>query len=266
MKNFTHLHTHTVCTTGNSNLEIEDLVRASSEFGMNAAAIVDSGNIDGFADFSSLCEIFGIQPIYGCGFYLAANTRFDPQGRSHLVLLVYSEKGMENLQKLNDVAFKEGLFEGKAHIDDELLEKYCEGLICMTGGNGGDIDKLILGGDYDSAKARALYYKSIFGSIFYLELQDHGLEKNKIAMNGLLRISGECGIQAIATQGAFYLTRECAAQCNELRIENGNKQLDGDQCYLKSSVEMCKLFEDYPDALENAGKVARQCCSQQITF
>jgi len=232
---------------------------------MSAAAIVDSGNIDGFEEFTRLCELYKVSPIYGCGFYLAKNNRFDPKGRSHLVLLVYSEKGMRNLQKLNDVAFKEGLFEDRAHIDDELLEKHCEGLICMTGGNGGDIDKLILGGGYDSAKVRALRYKSIFGSNLYLELQDHGLEKNKIAMNGLLRISDECGIPAIATQGAFYLTQECAAQCNELRITNGNKPLDGDQCYLKSSVEMCKLFGDYPDALDNVRKVASQCCFHQIT-
>lgn len=262
MNPFIHLHTHTVCTAGNSTIEIEDMVRLASEFGMKATAIVDSGNISGFDRFTRLCRQYDIDPIYGCGFYLAENTRFDPQGRSHLVLLVYSDEGMANLVELNRLAFAEGFHCSKAHIDDELLEKYRDGLICLTGGNGGDIDKFIISGDLVSAKRRALYYQSIFGDNFYLELQDHGLEKNRIAMEGLLQIGGECNIATIATQGAFYLTQEDAVKCNELRFTSGNKALAGDQCYFKDSEEMLELFTAYQEAINNTSSVAKQCCYQ----
>ncbi len=152
---FVHLHTHTIYTSGNSLLTIDDLVRSVKSNGGRATAIVDSGTIAGFAEFSEACEQYGVYPIFGCGFYLAIGSHKNPTGRSHLVLLAKNKIGFENLHKLDEIAQSDGFRSNKAHIDDDLLKKYSDGLICLTGGLGGDIDQLIVADDFDAAERRA---------------------------------------------------------------------------------------------------------------
>lgn len=235
------------------------MVKKAKEYGMAATALVDSGTIAGFKEFTKSCNKYDVKPIYGCGFYLAKGSRRAPEGRSHLVLLVYNEKGMINLTKLDEHAQKEGMYEGKAHIDDELLKIYHEGLICLTGGLGGDIDKHIIDWDLDSAIKRASFYKSIYGDNFYLELQDHGNEKNIRALEGLYTINQETAIQMLVSQGAFYLNDEDADKCNNLRKKYGNKTLCGHEYHFKSPEEMNTLFKGYPKALANTERIAEQC-------
>lgn len=256
---FTHLHTHTEYTRGNSTLSIDDLVRRAKEFGMEATAIVDSGTIAGFEAFAAACAEHGVRPIYGCGFYLAQGSRLAPEGRSHLVLLAYNEPGMQNLRKLDALAQSEGWHGGKAHIDDGLLAQYNGGLICLTGGLGGDIDKLLVAGAFDAALKRAEFYHGIFGDHFYLELQDHGSDKNRVAMAGLRKLSEQTGIPLMVSQGAFYLDPSDAEACNRLREENGNKPLKGDCYHFRSAEEMNALFKAYPAALANTARIAAQC-------
>ena len=262
MNKFIHLHTHTVFTRGNSTLEIDDLLKKCVNDGVATTAIVDSGNIDGFDLFTQKCEEYGIKPIYGCGFYVTDGSRFDDGGTvSHLVLLVKDSTGMKNLKTLSELSFKEGFAKNKARIDDELIQKFSEGLICFTGGLGGDVDKAIAAGDLEKAEHRIKFYHSVFGSDFYLELQNHGLEKNRVSIDTLVKFSEELNISTIATQGSFYLNLEDAEGCNILRRENGNRELSGNDCYFKNSDEMLALFADYPQALENVQKVVKQVTS-----
>ncbi len=259
MDKFIHLHTHTVFTRGNSTLEIEDLLQKCARDGVSATAIVDSGNIDGFEIFTEKCREYGIQPIYGCGFYVADSSRNDESATvSHLVLLVKNPIGIKNLKTLSEISFKEGVVKNKARIDDELIRKYADGLICFTGGLGGDVDKAIATGNLEKAEQRIRFYHEVFGDDFYLELQDHALEKNRQSIEALMDFSEKLNIPTIATQGSFYLNREDAEGCNALRRENGNRELPGTDCYFKTSDEMLALFADYPEALENVQKVAAQ--------
>jgi DNA polymerase-3 subunit alpha len=259
MNKFIHLHTHSNFTEGNSTLKLEDLVIKTKEYGMSSTALCDSGTIDGFSSFSKMCEKSDIKPIFGCGFYHAVGSRKDPKGRNHLVLIAYDQTGMENLKKMCEIAKKEGYHNGKAHIDDELLKKYNEGLICLTGGLGGEIDKAIIAGDIDKAIKRVLFFADLYPGNFYLELQNHGSEKNKIAMNGLIELSKKLQFPVVCSQGAFYLNKEDAQKCNELRTLNGKKELYGSEYYYKSADEMIELFKDHPQAISNTLKIAEQC-------
>lgn len=257
MLEFRHLHTHTTFTAGNSTLEVDELVRRAAELGMDATAIVDSGTIEGFDEFTRACAEHGVEPIYGCGFYLAKGPRRAPEGRTHLVLLVKNQTGMEKLEQLVERSFAEG-FHGKPHIDDELLRLHHDGLVCLTGGLGGDVDKLIVSGQLEHARKRARFYRSVFGEDFYLELQDHGRERNRIALTGLDRLSHELRIPTVVTQGAFYLDRADASRCNALRETHANKPLAGCEYYFKSATEMHALFAGNPAALETTGILAEQ--------
>lgn len=259
MNRFIHLHTHTVHTRGNSTLAVDALVRRTYEYGMSATAMVDSGTVAGFEEFTVACRKSGVRPIYGCGFYLAAGSHRAPIGRSHLVLLARNERGFQNLIRLDGRARVEGFHDGKAHIDDQLLASDSDGLVCLTGGLGGDIDKLLVVGKFEAAVQRAEFYRNIFGPDFYLELQNHGSAKNQLAMDGLRAISRQTGIPLLVSQGAFYLDPADAAACNVLRQKNGNKPLIGEGYYLRSADEMCELFKDDPVALENTLRVADRC-------
>lgn len=259
MNTFTHLHTHTIYTAGNSTLAIADLVKQAQAFGMDATAIVDSGTIAGFEPFREACHAHNIRPIYGCGFYLANGSRLAPRGRSHLVLLAYNQSGMAHLRQLDQIAQTEGLHGGKAHIDSVLLPQHSKGLICLTGGLGGPIDKLIVAGDLENATRHAKFFQRIYHDNFYLELQDHGSPKNRIAIKGLCEISKKTGIPMIVSQGAFYLNPDDAEGCNQVRKLNKNKPLNGNQYHFRSAAEMRALFQEYPEALANTERVARQC-------
>ena len=259
MKPFIHLHTHSNYTLGNSTLSIEQLVNAVKADGATATALVDSGTIAGYPEFTRACSDAGIQPIYGYGAYLAKGSHTAPQGRTHLVMLAFNPQGLENIKTLDHIAQSSGLHGGKAHIDDALLAEHKEGLIVLTGGLGGEIDKLIVADELDAATERARFFQTLFGANFYLELQDHGSTKNQKAIAGLLAISKATGIPTLVSQGAFYLKCSDANGCNTLREGNGNKLLKGEQYHLRTSAEMYETFAAYPDALENSARVAQQC-------
>lgn len=250
-----HLHTHSLHTKGNSTLELEALVKRSKEFGMSHVALVDSGNVDGFGEFENLCSQYQVKPIFGCGFY---HTSGCDGKRNHLVLLAKNCIGLKNLKELVRLSFEENFYDQKPHITDAWLESFSEGLICLTGGLGGELDKLINSKSNDLAKMRAQFYQQIFGDDFYLELQNHGFEKNKTAIQGLVHLSKALKIELVVTQGAFYLDAKDAASCNTLRENSGNKPLLGSEFYYKSPQEMECLFSAFPKAMINISSIVKK--------
>ena len=98
---------------------------------------------------------------------------------NHLILLCKNEQGYKNLIKLVSLSFTEGYYY-KPRIDRDILEKYHEGLICLSACLAGEIPQKLLSADYESAKESALWYYSVFGNgNYYLEVQDHGLPEQK---------------------------------------------------------------------------------------
>ncbi len=250
-----HLHTHSIHTKGNSTLELNALLKRSQEFGMSHVALVDSGNIDGFDEFEVLCKEHQITPIFGCGFY---HTSGLDGKRNHLVLLAKNSLGLKNLKELVRLSFKEHFFDQKPHITDDLLKVLSSGLICLTGGLGGELDKLLVAKSNSLAKKRAQFYQNIFEDDFYFELQNHSLDKNRTAIQGLVQLSKVLNVQLVVTQGAFYLDVTDAEQCNVLREKNGNKPLVGSEFFYKSPQEMECLFRAFPKAMFNINAIIRK--------
>ena len=173
MTDFVHLHVHTEYSLLDGASDIKKLVARAKELGQGAIAITDHGNMYGVVDFYKACKDEGIKPIIGCEVYVAQGDMHDKLSRvreySHLVLLAKNDKGYHNLMKLVSAAFVEGFYY-KPRIDYELLEKYSEGLICLSACLAGDIPTMLLNGNTDGAYALARRLKDMFGDDFYIEL------------------------------------------------------------------------------------------------
>ena len=152
---FVHLHTHTEYSLLDGANKIKELPIRAKELGMNAMAITDHGVMFGVVDFYKECKKVGIKPIIGCEVYVAPRTRFDKESNidnkySHLILLAKNETGYKNLTKLVSIGFTEGFYY-KPRIDLEILEKYHEGLVCLSACLAGSVNKAILKEDMDEA-------------------------------------------------------------------------------------------------------------------
>ena len=211
--------------------------------------------------------------LHNCEMYLAFEKMSQERPniddkRYHLVLLVKNERGYKNLVKLITKAHLEGFYY-KPRIDEELLARYSEGLICLSGCLQGKIPQLILAKKMKEAEELALKYQKIFGKDnFYLELQHHPkIEEQKIANKGLITISKKTGIPLVATCDSHYLKPEDAEAQDILMLINTGADpndperltMKQDDFSLKSPEEMVELFKEMPEAIENTQKIATMC-------
>lgn len=269
---FTHLHVHSEYSLLDGMSKISKAPEYVKSLGMDSLAITDHGVMFGIIDFYKSCKKSGIKPIIGCEVYVAPRTRFDKdpdrdRNMNHLVLLAENMTGYKNLTKLVSAAFTEGFY-FKPRVDKELLREHSEGIICLSACLAGAIPRKILNGDYSGAKVEALELRDIFGiDNFYLEIQNHFLDDDKPAIEGLVKLAEEIGAPLVATNDAHYIKRgDAKAHDVLLAIQTGSTVDDenrmrfaNDEFYLKSEAEMLELFPSHPEAIENSHKIAERC-------
>ena len=268
---FIHLHTHTQYSIHDAMNKIDNYVKRCKELGMEAAAITDHGVMYGAIEFYHACEKENIKPIIGCEVYVAPKSRFEKDNKNrynHLVLLAKNNNGYNNIcQIVTEGCVGDGFYY-RPRVDDEILEKYHEDIICLSACIAGRIPQDILSGDIEKAKEDAIKYRDMFGDgNFYLELQDHGIEDQKTVINGLMRIHNETGIPLVATNDCHYTYKEdaeahdvllCLADGKLVSDEDRQKDTLG-QWYVKSEEEMKSLFPYAPEAIDNSKKIADMC-------
>ena len=274
---FVHLHNHTKFSILDALCNIKPMVKRAKELGQNALAITDHGVVYGWIEFYKECLDAGIKPILGCELYVAPINIMlkDPHNKyNHMVALAKDNEGMKNLQKLCSEAFTAGgMYYGKPRVDDEMLKKYHEGIIFLSGCVAGKIPQFIINGDYNSAKDTTLYYADMFGKDnFYLEIQDHGDAAEQMVTQGLIRISNETGIPLVATNDCHYINQsdEKAHEIllymrDEKTIKDKSPAYGNGQLYIKSEEEMRVLFPYALNAIENTNKIA-DVCNVEIKF
>lgn len=277
---FTHLHVHSHYSLLDGLAKIDDLLDRAKELGMESLALTDHGVLYGAVEFFIKAKEKGIKPIIGCEMYLtpnglhSKNPSSEDRKRYHLILLVKNEIGYKNLMKLISIAHLEGFYY-KPRIDKEILRKHSAGLVGMSACIEGEIPAHVVMGNYDKAKELALEYAEIFGpGNFFMELQDHPRFKNqKVANDGLIRISKETGIPCVATSDIHYVQKEDAGiQDILLCIQTNRKVQDSDRMNLtafdlsmRPPAEMVLAFQDFPEALANTQKVV-ELCNFQLTL
>lgn len=153
---FVHLHTHSHYSLLDGLSKIGDMVKRAKELGMDSLALTDHGSLYGAIEFYQKAKKAGIKPIIGCEIYIAENMRdrqptTDRRDYFHLVLLAKNNTGYQNLIKLVTAAHLEGFYY-KPRIDKNLLRKYSEGLIALSGCLGGEISRAIFANQYEKAK------------------------------------------------------------------------------------------------------------------
>ncbi|MCF8009959.1 MAG: DNA polymerase III subunit alpha [Clostridiales bacterium] len=269
---FVHLHVHTEYSLLDGAARIDRTVKKAVNLGMPAIAITDHGTMFGVVDFYKACKKEGIKPILGCEVYVAPRTIEDrtpkvDDSSYHLVLLAENQEGYQNLLNLVSISFTKGFYY-KPRVDKNVLREYSKGLIALSGCIAGEVASCCIKGDLETAKKTALEYAEIFGpGNFYLEVQDHGFDEQKVANRGLLQLHDETGIPMVVTNDVHYTDREhwevqdvlLCIQTGKTVDDPNRMKFGSKELYFKSEDEIKELFGEYKEAIENTFLIADRC-------
>lgn len=275
MAEFVHLHNHSEYSLLDGLSKIKNMVKAAKEMGMKALAITDHGNMYGAIKFYQACIEAEIKPIIGCEIYVAKRSMHDKEAGidkdyNHLILLAENITGYKNLMRIVSASNLEGYYY-KPRTDLNLLEKYHEGLICLSACVNGYVSEPIMNNDVATAEKRAIKLAEIFGKDhFYLELQRHiDVPPQENVNQTLLKFSKKLGIPVVATNDNHYISKE-DAQAQEIllcvqmqaTILDKNRKLSmisSPDFYIKPADEIAAQFIDIPEAITNSVKIADMC-------
>jgi len=269
-KPFVHLHCHSDYSLLDGACEIGKMMKAAEAQGMPAIALTDHGNLFGAMEFYTKANEKGIHPVLGCEVYISQQERHiknETNRYNHLVLLCENQEGYRNLIDLVSTGFLEGFYY-KPRFDKDYLAAHSKGLIAMSACLKGEVTELMLRDRYDDAKRTAYEFQDIFGkNNFFLEIQDHSLPEDRVAMPGVYRLSAETGIPLVATNDAHYIARDDARSQDILTCIQTGKTVNDErrmrmstqELFLKSRAEMMQLFGEVEDALDRTWEIAQRC-------
>ncbi|GAB4227157.1 MAG: hypothetical protein Kow0049_07110 [Stanieria sp.] len=276
---FVGLHIHSDYSLLDGASQIPQLIDRAIELGMPAIALTDHGVMYGAIELIKVCRNKGIKPIIGNEMYIINATDIEDKSQRykkyHQVVLAKNTQGYRNLTKLTTLSHLKG-FQGKGIfarpcINKELLQQYHEGLIVTSACLGGEVPQAILANDLERARNVAKWYKEVFGDDYYLEIQDHGSQEDRIVNIELVKIARELGIKIVATNDSHFIScYDVEAHDALLCILTGKRITDEKRLrysgteYLKSAEEMKLLFRDHladeiiEEAINNTLEVAEK--------
>ncbi len=275
---FVHLHVHSAYSLLKGSIKIAKLGELAKADRQPALALTDTDNMFGALEFSDKMAGYGIQPIIGLELAVDFGDQ-DPNARnalaaapSRIVLLAARERGYRSLMQLNSRAFLETPVHQSPHIKFEWLEGCAEDVIALTGGPDGPIS-LALAGDHASlAASRCDRLAGLFGDRLYVELQRHGIDKERRVEAGLIDLAYSRGLPLVATNEPYFAATDdyeahdallCIAG-GRLIAETERDQLTPDHRF-KSRAEMAVLFADVPEALASTVEIAERCSFRPLT-
>ncbi|MFC4267450.1 DNA polymerase III subunit alpha [Polaribacter marinivivus] len=273
---FAHLHNHTQFSVLQSTIQIGNIVKAAAKDNMSAVAMTDTGNM--MAAFHFVSAVLNhnknaetpIKPIVGCEFNVCEDhtNKSQKDNGYQVVLLAKNKNGYHNLAKMSSIAFVDGFYY-VPRIDREVIKKYKDDIIVLTGNLYGEVPSKILNVGENQAEEALLWWKDQFKDDLYIELMRHNQQDETIVNETLLKFSKKHDIKVVATNNTFYLQKEDAnAHDILLCVKDGEKQatpkgkgrgyrygLPNEEYYFKSTKEMKTLFADLPEAIINIQEV-----------
>jgi DNA polymerase-3 subunit alpha len=269
---FAHLHVHTEYSLLDGFSNIKKLVKRVKEMNMESVAITDHGAMFGVIDFYKAAKAEGIKPIIGLEAYMAARGMKDKDSKldrtsSHLLLLAENETGYKNLLKIASAAQMDGFYY-YPRIDHDFLAAHAEGLICTSGCMSAEIPRALLNENPAEAVKKWDWYYEVFGrDKFFVELQQHNIKEITDLNKQLLSLGARYSARFIATNDVHYINQEdaklqeilLAIQTQTVLSDPERMKMSDDSYYLRSPLEMSKIFSEVPDALSNTLLIAERC-------
>ncbi|MEL7489612.1 MAG: DNA polymerase III subunit alpha [Pseudomonadota bacterium] len=276
MADFVHLHLHSAYSLSEGAIPIGKLKDLCLEAGMPAVAVTDTNNLFGALEASEILSAVGVQPIAGLqqGFEIAdlvdleAKTARAPS----LVLLAQNEAGYANLMKLTSAAFLRSVRDGEPCAAVDWLAEWSEGVLCLTGGYDGPLDRLLRAERRQEAEDLLAKLQAIFPGRLYIELQRHEARDTGDVEAALTDFAYKHDLPIVATNEPFFPHREdheahdallCIADGAYVH-QDDRRQVTPDH-YFKSGAEMGALFADLPEAVATTMEVARRCAYRPRT-
>ncbi|MEM8765523.1 MAG: DNA polymerase III subunit alpha [Bacteroidota bacterium] len=288
---FAHLHNHSQFSVLQSTINIKDLVKAAAKDGMSAVALTDHANMMGAFHFvkeitahnkkvneentalieqGETPEQNEIKPIIGCEFYVCeehTNKNVKDYGYQ-IVLLAKNKNGYLNLCKMSSIAYTDGFYY-VPRIDKNIIKKYKEDVIALTGNLYGEVPNKILNVGEKQAEEALLWWKSQFGDDLYVEVMRHGQEDEDRVNQALIPLAKKHSVKLVATNNTYYCEQKDAeAHDILLCVKDGEKQstpigrgrgyrygLPNQEYFFKSSEAMKALFKDVPEAILNIKEI-----------
>ena len=272
MAEFVHLHLHTEFSLLDGACRIDELLDQAAKLKMPAIAVTEHGNLFSSVIFHDHARQHGIKPILGCEVYVAPGSRLTKSGTpgetaNHLVLLAETNEGYHNLIKLVSSGYTEGFYY-KPRIDKDLLARHAKGLIGLSSCLKGEVAEGLSHQQERKAVEAAGAYRDILGpGNFFLEMQWHGIEDQRVVNTGLPAIARDLDLPLICTNDVHYV-RETDAHPHDILLCIGTGKAYSDpkrmryesrNFFLKTPEQMAEVFKDYPDALANTVRIADRC-------
>lgn len=268
---FVHLHNHSEYSLLDGFSRLDDMVARTAELGQPAIALTDHGTLHGAIDIYQSAKRAGVKPIIGVEGYVADGQRSErnPQKRfpAHITLLAQNRAGYQNLLKLVTASHIEGFYY-RPRMDREILERYSEGIIVLSGCASGELARHLKNGDQDAAHQTIEWYGNVFQDRYYLEMMMHDHVPGQSEINdALIELSSSTGLPMVVTNDSHYVRREdseaqdilTCIQTNSNVKDPKRLHMEDDTYYLRSTEEMYAEWSHLPEALQNTVKIAESC-------
>ena len=267
---FVHLHLHSEYSLLDGAIRFDRLAEYLTENGMNSVALTDHGSLFGAVQFFDRMTDRDIHPVLGMEAYLANPSMTDRTRNSkryHLTLIARNDVGYRNLSRLSSAGYIDGFYY-KPRIDRELLAKHSEGLLIGSACLQGEVAQHLLAGRNKKAIDTVRFYQELVGrDNFFIELMDHGLNDERVVLPLLAELAKETEAQVAATNDAHYL-RKSDHEAHEVLLciqtgknldDPGRMRFETAEFYVKTPIEMQKLFGWIPEAVTNTVRLAEKC-------
>ncbi|MBS0212251.1 MAG: DNA polymerase III subunit alpha [Proteobacteria bacterium] len=272
---FIHLHLHSEYSLRDSTARLPEkpeygdpgkaarpnLVSRAVELKLPALALTDLSNVFGLVKFYRAAEKMGIKPIAGADVLLAEGNDL-----SRLTLLCRDRGGYLGLSRLISRAYLEGHHGDHVVIRPEWLQREAAGLFVLAG-RGSRIGQLAVDGHIEAAEHALADLQRHFDGRLYLELVRSEREHEDAFNAAALELAGRRDLPLLASNDVRFLDRSdfdahearvCIANGHVLNDPRRPRDYSAEQ-YLKSEAQMCELFADLPEALENSVELAMRC-------
>src|SRR5215204_685224 len=266
---FAHLHVHSEYSVLDGACPIDALAERAAALGQPALGLTDHGVMNGAVEHYKACKKHGIKPILGLEAYFVDDraTEAVKYERNHLTLIASSDEGFRNLVKLSSAGYLEGYRRGKANVDLDLLSRYSDGVIALTGCLQSRFCRRIVDDIPHEARQHADQLLAVFGTEnVYFEVQKNGIAAQDKANEGIVRVAREVGRPLVATGDVHYLRRKDydnhkALLCVQTKstLREPKLSFDTNEFYLKDSAEMEADFGEWPESIATTLEIAERC-------